>query len=160
MNTAEQFWGSVDSSAGPLACWPWNKCVVFGYGKLRWGPSQRIMHASRVAYELAVGTIPVGMLVCHTCDNPRCCNPAHLFIGTQSDNMRDAATKGRISWQQQGANAGERNPRAKLSDDDIRRIRALNRTGVSYRAIAEQFGISDVTVSRICRKLIWKHVAD
>ena len=98
-----------------------------------------------MAWMLVNGPIPDGLLILHHCDNPPCCNPIHLFLGTQSDNMRDAASKGRIR--------GYR----KLSDDQVRGIRALYGTMPQYR-IAEQFGISKMNVSFIVRRLTWKHV--
>lgn len=88
-----RFWIRVDGSAGDDACWPWlGARDPKGYGQAgkRW-------RAHRVAMFLTNGPIPPGMFVCHHCDNPPCCNPAHLFIGTVTDNMRDCAAKGRTS---------------------------------------------------------------
>lgn len=81
---------------GPAECWPWTGTRNdLGYGILR--VTGKNVRAHRFAYELASGRpIPVGLEVCHRCDNPPCCNPAHLFLGTQGDNVRDAASKGRL----------------------------------------------------------------
>jgi HNH endonuclease len=96
---AVRLWSKVDRSGGPDACWPWLGARTSirptrpGYGELlAWG---KHAYAHRIAYHLAVGPIPEGMLVCHTCDNGLCCNPAHLFLGTARDNTRDMMAKGR-----------------------------------------------------------------
>lgn len=93
---AERFWARVDRSSAPEACWPWTTRVGrFGYGRL--SVDRRQVHAHRVAFELSGGSIPDGFYVLHRCDNPPCCNPAHLFVGTHADNMRDRHQKGRYS---------------------------------------------------------------
>jgi hypothetical protein len=74
-------------------CWEWTGYLKKGYGWTGAGL------AHRKAYALAFGAIPAGMLVCHRCDNPRCCNPAHLWLGTNGDNIRDMARKGRARGQ-------------------------------------------------------------
>jgi hypothetical protein len=77
------------------ACWLWNgSCSKDGYGVMGVGRSQKRAH--RMAYECFVGEIPDGMLVCHTCDVPKCVNPDHLFLGNRTDNMKDCATKRRV----------------------------------------------------------------
>lgn len=103
---ADRFWPKVKVGA-PDECWEWQAVlrhhrrplpagsVVKGqYGQFR-VTSQYSTAAHRMAWQLANGPIPDGKLVCHTCDNRKCCNPAHLFLGTLSDNMRDCSAKGR-----------------------------------------------------------------
>lgn len=92
MIRAERFWAKVDKR-GPDACWPWlaSRCDS-GYGKFRVGKMTR---SHRVAFELGGGEIPDGQCVLHRCDNPACCNPAHLFVGTFNDNVQDMVRKGR-----------------------------------------------------------------
>lgn len=82
---------------GPAAeCWPWNGARdPYGYGQFWDHYQRRVIQAPRVAWELARGPIPDGMKVLHTCDTPPCVNPAHLFLGTDADNVRDAIAKGR-----------------------------------------------------------------
>jgi hypothetical protein len=103
MTTEERFWAKVDRSGGPDACWLWTAGTFRlrnGYGKFGADPAaSRTVYAHRFAYELSHGPIPPGLLVCHHCDNPPCCNPAHLFLGTIADNMRDMSDKGRAARQ-------------------------------------------------------------
>jgi len=92
----EKFWGEVDIG-GDNECWEWKRGISWdGYGQFYWKEYDGPRRSNRVAWELIYGPIPDGMLVCHTCDNTRCCNPSHLFIGTQKDNMYDASRKGRL----------------------------------------------------------------
>lgn len=94
-DVAERFWAKVDRSAGPNECWPWTaNRHPRGYGKF--GIRGRLYVASRVAWEIANNAgIPSAHVVMHSCDNPPCCNPAHLSVGTVRDNWNDALAKGR-----------------------------------------------------------------
>lgn len=100
----ERFWSFVDKSGGPDACWPWQGAKLKGYGQFRRDGNRRVAH--RLAYEYSNGPI-VGhrphtddeLVVMHACDNPPCCNPAHLSLGTDLTNIRDMIAKGRAPWQ-------------------------------------------------------------
>lgn len=100
--------------------------------------------AHRVAYELWKGKIPIGLYVCHHCDNGKCVNPDHLFLGTPLDNVRDMDEKGRRY--------------CKLDEMDVEFIRLWYSNGESQYLIAEIFGISQMQVSRIVRKIKWARI--
>ena len=121
-----------------------------GYGCFRLG--ERTRRAHRVAFELYVGPIPEGMRVLHKCDVPSCVNPAHLFLGTQADNVVDKCEKGR---QARGAEHARRS-RQKLTDADVRDIR---NSLLRPRVIAETLGISQSLVYQIRRHAVWRHVS-
>lgn len=128
----------------PAECWPWPKAKNSkGYGIFhRVGAPSKLAH--RAVWEATHGQIPDGLCVCHHCDNRACCNPTHLFLGTHDDNMKDMVAKGR---------RGRGN--AKLTDDQVRAIRAANGT---QKSIALMFGIDDSSVSDIRAHRSWKHV--
>ena len=106
--------------------------------------------AHRVAWELANGPIPAGLYVLHRCDNRPCCNPSHLFLGTNRDNIADMIAKGRDRKVQ-----GEESPHAKLTAPAVRSIRS---DGRSYKLIGREYGVSAQTVFRIKRRTTWKSV--
>jgi hypothetical protein len=147
MNTpAERLWRRVDRSGGPDACWPWlGYRDRHGYGQIGVMP-HRLLYTHRLAWEVSKGPVPVGHYVCHACDNPPCCNPTHLFTGTQKDNMADAARKGR-------AKSGV----TKLTADQVQSIRALF-GHIPQKEIAERFGTSEMNVSWIVRGITWKNL--
>lgn len=90
----QRFWARV-SIAGPDECWEWQKASRLreGYGRLSWGG--QVVSSNRLAFELTYGPLPSGLFALHTCDNPPCCNPAHLYAGTKRDNTQDMIRKGR-----------------------------------------------------------------
>jgi hypothetical protein len=132
-------------------CWEWSGGKSHGYGELRvrevWGSTP--VSAHRVSYLLAVGPIPDGLKVCHTCDNEPCCNPAHLFLGDDLANLRDMAAKDRSAF-------GERNGQAKLTERDIDKIRAMKARGIKQGDIAKKIGISEAHVSNIVHGKRWR----
>lgn len=92
----QRFWSKVAITANPDKCWEWTRALATGgYGSFYDRNIGRNAIASRVAWEMTYGEIPPGMKALHKCDNPCCCNPNHIFIGTQKDNMQDMVRKGR-----------------------------------------------------------------
>lgn len=132
-------------------CWVWRGHVdEIGYGRF---PYEGENKAHRVAYALFNGAIPNGMLVLHKCDNRQCVNPAHLFLGTQKDNMADMSAKDRGVAPRL---FGERNPMSKLSAEQVAEIRAMVEGGAKQIDACKRFGVSPMTVSRIIRRQAWK----
>jgi hypothetical protein len=133
-------------------CWEWSGSkIIHGYGALRWNGKHWRVH--RLAYTLFVGPIPDGAEVCHRCDNPPCCNPDHLFLGSHVANMLDASTKGRLSGN--GDRIGEANGNSRLTVADVRAIRA---SGMTQVALAQKYGVSQPTISAIRLRKIWRSV--
>ena len=122
-----------------------------GYGRLRRGGRQPLAHD--VAWELIYGPVPPGMKVLHRCDNPPCCKPADLFLGTQGDNVRDMVAKGRHrvrAW-------GEHHGHARLTEADVLEIRRRRALGESYRVLGEAFGVNPQTAWNVVNS-DWRHV--
>ena len=149
-----RFWrkvrvGSVDE------CWPWLGWTnEKGYGVTGVYQGKNLPHrrvyAHRVALELSAGR---GLLeaecACHSCDNPSCCNPAHLFVGDRAENNADMRGKCRHEH-------GERHHAARLSEDDVRAIRAAR--GRTQSELAEQYGVGQSVISRVLAGKAWSHV--
>lgn len=149
-NTPEKLWTFIPRRA-PDECWVWQSTIdKDGYG--RFWLDGKLALAHRLAFEQSTGLSAAGLLVCHRCDNRPCCNPAHLFLGTPADNLQDAADKGRMP-------RGENNAKARLTEDQVREIRALADAGMYQREIATRFGITQPNVGYICRRETWRHVA-
>lgn len=144
----ERFWSFVDKSN---LCWEWKGVATRRYATFR-TDSGRYVGAHRFSWELANGPIPDGLFVCHTCDNPTCVNPEHLFLGTPKQNMADMVAKGRCGNRGRGARSrGEEHGQAKLSDSDVAEVRRLYAAGSSQDQIAKTFSVSQRHVSRIVR---------
>lgn len=151
----ERYWSKVDKSGGPYACWPWIAgCSGNGYGGFNadgemWG-------AHVYAFGIANGYKPP--MVCHSCDNPPCCNPKHLWPGDALQNMLDRTAKGRCNAQK-----GSDRPSAKLTEVAVQeiRVRYAPRSQIDgARALAREFGVSHQLVSDIAHGRRWVHVAD
>jgi hypothetical protein len=145
----ERFWEKV-AKAGADDCWLWKAGRnQYGYGLI----SHRLAH--RVSWEIAYGKpVPPGLVVCHGCDNPACVNPEHLWLGTQRDNLQDMFAKGRGKHVVPRDNGRERNPMAKLTADDVGKIRSLAGT-MTQRKLGERFGVGQDQISRILSGERW-----
>ena len=146
------FWSHVEKTPG---CWRWTAFVdKKGYGQVGyWDNGKTVTYrAHRVAYMISRGTIPPGLLVLHSCDNPRCVRPDHLRLGTLSDNVQDMLQKRRNN-----PPIGDRG-RHSLSNDDVRTIRLLYRTGILQADLATQFGVHNAQISKIVNRKQWKHI--
>lgn len=144
---SERLWSNLDRSGGPDSCWEWQKFRDDkGYGRIGVtdSPPER---THRLAWILTHGQIPDGLFVCHHCDNPPCCNPAHLFLGTGLDNTKDRVSKGRKAL------AGPR-----LTPDEVRKIRHMYAEGMSARRIAKNLGKQQDQISNAANRRSWKTV--
>jgi hypothetical protein len=164
---SERFWSKVDIRSERDVCWEWKAGKTkFGYGQISG------MMAHRVSWMLSNCRleIPVGMYVCHSCDNPGCVRPDHLWLGSQSANMTDCRLKGR--WRRGGASGGDnpsrKNPErlvrgtahrsAKLNEEKVRDMRRRYSMGVSIASMAREYGVSEPSVDAVVKMRSWKHV--
>lgn len=149
----KRFWSQV-AKKGPDDCWEWlgSKAGKYReYGRMKFG--DRVEGAHRVSWILHNGPIPDGLDVLHKCDNAGCVNPAHLWLGTHTDNMRDKMRKGRGGHQ-----IGEVNHAAKLTEQDVLEIREWLKQGMSQREAARRKGVSSVAISYINTRTTWRHI--
>jgi len=153
----QRFWKHVDKTGD---CWLWTGAKAgSGYGLLR--DLGHLVGAHRIAWELANGPIPRGLLVCHSCDNRPCVNVAHLFLGTQKANMQDASNKSQCCFQlyPELIRRGEAAPHAKLVVSQVIDIRKRYATGLlSYKTLAQAFGVTKTSIYMIIHRKSWSHV--
>lgn len=150
----ERFFKLVDKLD---VCWRWIVSTRNGYGVLRDHYSK--VYAHRLSWEIHNGQIPGILQVLHRCDNRRCVNPDHLFLGTQDDNMQDMISKGRAFHR---APQGEESPNAKLSDKVVRYIREVYVKGsIKYgvASLARRFGVSKTAIRLVVQRRTWKLVS-
>ena len=133
-------------------CWEWADCLREGYGRL-W-VNQHFVNAHRFSWELYCGEIPEDMCVLHKCDNRKCVNPDHLFLGTRIDNNKDRDDKNR-----QIAFKGEDHYNSRLSKLDVLEIRRLYSTGkIKQVILSKMFKVRQAHISGIIRRKAWKHI--
>lgn len=143
----EKFWDKVQKTKD---CWEWTGSKQHGYGQFQH------KRAHRVSWEIYNGPITKGLLVCHTCDNPPCVNPDHLFLGTPKNNMQDAMIKGRLPGGHgpKGIKCGK----AKLTEEQVLQIRTEYPIIKSIRKLANKFNISRANIQFIIHRITWKHI--
>lgn len=187
-NTEADFWSNI-SIGGPDDCWPWRgeSFNVHGYGQFWWRGRNRATH--QLAYEITNGVnfppkrklTKTTECVCHSCDNPSCANPAHLWLGTQKDNMLDKVSKGRIetgdnhysrriperlargdrngkSTRPEKTPRGSRHGMAKLTENDVLAIRAKYATGDTKAKLSRLYGVTPESIGHIVSRRQWKHI--
>lgn len=148
----ESFWSRVDKSG---VCWPWTRAKTNGYGSVVFNGKHIGTH--RLAYMLTHGPIPEGRLVCHHCDNPVCCNPAHLYAGTPSQNTQDAYDRGRQPPRKKAERQWVYRPRKlKLTNEQVREIRAAYKQGRTLSQLAKQYKVDQSFISRIVNNKVRK----
>lgn len=170
----DRFWTTVNRN-GPLQqhvpelgpCWEWTgRCDRGGYGHTTMNGKFATTH--RVSWQLAFGKIPDKLCVLHKCDNRKCVNPSHLFLGTYKDNHADMNAKGRKQWPS-GDNhparinpsrmaRGSKNGWAKLTEDQVREIRRLCQAGAVPKRLGSQFGVAETAIYSILNGRTWRHV--
>lgn len=150
----ERFWSKVNQLDN--GCWEWTGCLTNkGYGLFYARPSKITSH--RLSWLLKYGNIPKNVFVLHHCDNRKCVNPDHLFIGTQKDNLQDMTNKGR---RVNHYPYGELNPSAKLNLKQVQEIREQLKTSFKGLGIklALQYGVTETTISYIRNNRVWNNL--
>jgi hypothetical protein len=134
-------------------CWEWTGCKRGGYGRFRIGGRRgKLYVATRLMWRLIHGTDPVGQLILHTCDNPSCCNPNHLFIGSDADNNRDKESKGRGKHPN-----GSANGLSKLTDSQVIKIYT---SAESSMDLARKYGVTGPAIDAIRKGKTWQHITN
>lgn len=157
MNTSEftiqmflRFYEKIEFTDDDNDCWLWIASLdKFGYG--HFGIKRKNTLTHRISYAIAYGEFPDHLNVLHSCDNPRCVNPKHLFLGTQKDNSDDMREKGRAVNVK-----GEANGRAKLTRDQVNTIRERFANGESKKHLAREYKVSPKNIRSIIKLVIWK----
>jgi hypothetical protein len=147
-----RFWKKVNKTG---SCWEWTGTKTrTGYGQIKAGTPSRIHDlAHRVSWRIHFGEIPSGLCVLHSCDNKKCVNPSHLFVGTYQDNTDDMMNKNRHR-----VPFGEKSASAKLKEREVRAIRAMHDIGFLYSEISKFFSVTATQVREIVLRKNWKHV--
>lgn len=148
---ATRFLSRVKKGA-PDECWPYQGYKLRGYGYVTEGAG-KACSAHRYMYRLVFGEVPNDKVVCHKCDNPPCCNPNHLWLGSNAENVQDMWRKGR--GKQAVPPKGEAHMSAKLTEADVRFIRTSKEP---RPALAKRYGVDWSSIDKIQKGKTWKHV--
>ena len=154
-----RFWSYV-KVARPDDCWPWQGARAGGrstsYGTFRVKNPRSQVYCHRYSLALSLGVsvldLPRGKVVRHSCDTPLCCNPAHLSLGTQKENMLDMVSQGK---QRKGEDA----PGAKLTPEKVQEIRQRAKAGATHKSLALEFNVCRENITNIVNRKVWEHVA-
>lgn len=151
-NIEEDVWKHIDKK-GEDDCWEWMGYKnQDGYGQMK--INYKTCHVHRLVYKQTRGSIPNKICVLHTCDNPSCCNPKHLWLGNHDDNMRDKKEKGRGR-----TGRGEKHGSAKLTERDVLEIKEKYLTGkYSQVKLGEEYAVNRSTIYRIIYQKCWKYI--
>lgn len=150
------FWSKVDIKKNAKECWIWSGAKKpSGYGNIKVDGKYKLAH--RVAFEIINGKIPTKYIVCHTCDNPSCCNPYHLMLGTTKSNAVDMLIKNRQK-KFDIKNTGERNHNSKLNNEKVKQIRSLHSKGKTMKDISKMFGVSPTTIRSVILEKTWRSI--
>lgn len=151
LSDARRFWAKVHIP-DLFSCWEWQAArTPCGYGVFQMRGT--LVYAHRFSYTLSFGRIPYGLDVCHHCDNPKCVNPSHLFVGTAHDNLVDCVSKQRTHPRR-----GEESGRSRVTTSQVIAIREMRSSGRTWREIANSFGIGESTARAIVSRISWNHV--
>jgi len=147
----DRFWSKIKNTGSVDDCWQWQAGTsAAGYGIFNIGETDYI--ATRVSYNLHYKKDPLELCVLHKCDNPKCCNPHHLFLGTKSDNMKDMTSKGRSN---KGINVNTN----KLTEEQVNEIRYLYKMGVMNKSqLGKEYGVYHSNIISIINNRTWKHI--
>lgn len=140
-------------------CWSWKGPITkSGYPVMSCRPEIGSDRGHKASWLIHKGEIPQYMCVCHSCDNPICTNPDHLWLGTHQENNDDKMNKGRNRWAPPPVKKGEENASSKLKEEQVREIKAFLKSGRSSYSLGKQFGVAKITIQRINRGETWAHV--
>ena len=147
-----RFWSKVNVTANDDLCWEWQAYLnKNGYGAF--GINGKSYLSNRVAFEYSNGYLDKDICVLHKCDNRKCCNPKHLFLGTRVDNNNDKVRKGRAQRL-----FGDINPNSKVTEKDILPIKELINSGLTYTEVGRRYNISKVQARNIYKGRSWRHL--